>query len=128
MSQTTALPYPQWWRDGAAKRKASLDGAVERLRAYCAADPSIVKALVFGSYANDSVGPYSDLDVMLVQESELGQIARTVALYVGIREAAGVSIDLVVYTPDEFELLSRTRNFVIQAVAQGRWIYARTSA
>ncbi len=128
MNQAPTLPYPQWWRQRAVERKKVLDEAVERLCEYLAADPRVVRVLVFGSYATGRVGPKSDLDVIVVQESALSQITRTAELYVKLCERLGMAIDLIVYTPAEFEHLSKTRNFVIQAVAQGRWIYARASA
>jgi uncharacterized protein len=122
------LPYPPWWKQRAAERKSVLDSAVERLRQYFAADATIVKALVFGSYAADALGPKSDLDVIVIQESAMPQLTRTAELYVALYKHLGMAIDLIVYTPEEFDRLSKTRSFVIQAVAQGRWIYARASA
>lgn len=128
MRPAQTLPYPRWWRQQAEERKRVLDNAVERLREYLAGDPTVVRALVFGSYATENVGPKSDLDVIVVQESALPQLSRTADLYVKLCEHLGMAVDLIVYNPQEFDQLSQTRNFVIQAVAQGRWIYARASA
>ncbi|MBV9719569.1 MAG: nucleotidyltransferase domain-containing protein [Candidatus Eremiobacteraeota bacterium] len=126
--EQTVLPYPKWWLDRAAERKALLDSAVERLAVHCARNPTIVEALVFGSHALGRVGPKSDLDVMIVQESNASQSTRTAKLYVELTDALDMAIDLIVYTPEEFRRLSKTRNFVIEAVAHGQRIYARTSA
>lgn len=119
-------PYPQWWKDQSAQRKVLLDAAVASLREQFARDPTIVAAIVFGSYARAEVAPKSDLDIIVVQESELGQIERTGRFHVNYH--VGVPVDWIVYTPEEFERMRTTRNFIAQAVAEGKVIYARTPA
>lgn len=121
-----AWRYPQWWLERAAERRKRLDAAVERLREQLGGLESVRLALVFGSYGRNQVGPTSDLDVIVVQETELPQTQRAAELYA--RLGCAVPLDLIVYTPQEFERLQRTRSFVRQAVAEGRTIYARAPA
>lgn len=119
-------PYPRWWVEAAQARRSQLDAALTELRARFAADPAVVRALVFGSYARGTVAPKSDLDVIVIEESDVPQIARTERYYAA--PSVGVAVDYVVYTPSEFARLSCERSFVIQAVAEGTWFYARASA
>ncbi|MHB8139745.1 MAG: nucleotidyltransferase domain-containing protein [Vulcanimicrobiaceae bacterium] len=122
----TTRPYPQWWHRRARERRLALDATVAAVCAACALDAGIVRVLAFGSYARQEVAPTSDLDLIVIAESSLPQGERTAQLY--MRLPPGVPIDAIVYTPEEFERLRATRSFVAQAVAEGRWIYARASA
>jgi predicted nucleotidyltransferase len=127
MVDWSGVPYPPWWVARAAARRRELDYAVKRLRTVVVASPDIVGALVFGSYARGTVGPASDLDVMLVTTEPAGgdpgaRYARLVQ-----RLALGVPCDLIVYEADEFARLVRERSFVAQARREGLWIDAATS-
>ncbi len=119
-------PYPQWWTTRARERRASLDAVVQRLSEQLSRVDSVTLAIAFGSYARGSVGPSSDLDVIVVQESELEQGLRTAKMYELLQ--CPVPLDLVVYTPEEFERLKVIRSFVAQAVTEGKTIFARASA
>ncbi len=75
----------------------------------CAAEPSVCEAYVFGSYANEEVGPTSDLDVLVVRETALGIIDRVVDLKMAARSE--ISIDFVVVTPHELDNNFPTSSF-----------------
>ena len=122
------MPYPAWWIERAAARRQELDAAVERLRAVVRANGDMVAALVFGSYAAGTVGPSSDLDVMIVTTQPAagdpgGRHARLAQ-----RLSLGVPCDLLVYEVDEFARLLRERPFVAQARREGIWMDAAASA
>jgi predicted nucleotidyltransferase len=118
--------YPQWWRERAQMREARIRASIERLRARLTHIEGVRGALVFGSYARGTVGPTSDIDLIVIQETDVPQVERTANMYVLL--ACDLPLDLVVYTPTEFERLRTTRNFVRQAAEEGKWIYARASA
>lgn len=127
MTDWSAVPYPAWWLQRAAERRASLDAAVDRLRTVVATDDDIVAALVFGSYATDRVGPESDLDVIVVTTLSADGDPGLRHARIARRLALGVPCDLIVYGRDEFERLVRERPFVAQARREGLWIDAKAS-
>jgi predicted nucleotidyltransferase len=118
-------PYPPWWHKRAAARKALLDAAVTRLRSALPGIAGARVAIVFGSYASGTVGPESDLDIMLIRETDEPPLRRANDLYADLQ--LGVPFDVVVYTPVEFERLRNERPFVAQAAEHGLWIHAAPS-
>lgn len=120
------MPYPRWWLERAATRRALLDEAVARLREVVAHDGDIVGALVFGSYATANVGPESDLDVMLVTTLPADGDPGLRHARIARRLRLGVPCDLIVYGADEFERLVAEGPFVAQARHEGLWIDAKT--
>lgn len=123
-----SVPYPPWWTARAAVRRRELDAAVERLRAVVANDEDIVGVLVFGSYATGTVGPESDLDIMLVTTLPAGDDPGSRYARLAQRLSLGVTCDLVVYGVEEFATLVRERLFVAQASREGIWIGAAAPA
>lgn len=77
--------------------------------------------VVFGSLARGEVGIASDLDMIAVIESDLPFIQRLDELYREISPLVG--LDLLVYTPEEFEHMRR-RAFVRHALSEGRVLHA----
>jgi predicted nucleotidyltransferase len=80
---------PQWWIERARTRQDALDAAVVRLRSRLGLYPGVRGALVFGSYARGKVGPESDLDLIVVRDTDLPQLYRDddirASLYLGVR-------------------------------------------
>lgn len=113
---------PQWWVDRAAARRVKLDAAVRKLQARLGRFHGVRGALVFGSYARGDVGPESDLDIIVVRETELPQRERDDDLRGAL--GLGVPYDLITLTPEQYERLPRERGFYEQAVREGLWIDA----
>jgi len=88
----------------------------------CAAEPEVREAFVFGSYATGRVGPTSDLDVLVVRETELGIVDRVADLQYAARSATG--LDLVVVTPGEYRTTFRASSFGATILSQAIRIYA----
>jgi predicted nucleotidyltransferase len=101
---------------------AALEQAVSEVVARLAAMPEVESVILFGSYAAGRRDLFTDLDLLVVMSSELDFVHRTAELYRQI--GAGVDMDLLVYTPDEFERL-RQRGFVRQALQTGRVLYEK---
>lgn len=76
--------------------------------------------LVFGSFARGEVGLFGDVDLLVVMPSEQDFLERTAELYRLL--ASRVDLDLVAYTPEEFERM-RDRPFVRRALRGGRILY-----
>jgi len=77
--------------------------------------------LVFGSFARGDVRRTSDLDIIAVMESDVPFVTRLGELYQEI--APKVGLDLLVYTPQEWEEMQR-RSFVRRALREGKVLHA----
>jgi predicted nucleotidyltransferase len=60
------------------------------------------RAVAFGSFARGTQDAHSDLDLAVVLETDLPRLERHLPL-AGLFEASPVGLDLLVYTPEEFE-------------------------
>ncbi len=76
--------------------------------------------LLFGSMASGRAGLFSDADLLVVMPSEKGFLDRTADLHQLLMPR--VDLDLVVYTPEEFESI-RGRPFVRRALREGRVLH-----
>ena len=83
---------------------------------------NIIKAIVFGSYARNTENRKSDLDLILVKNTE----ERFFDRYDDIEDiydyTRGVSTDILIYTPEELSRIS-TRPFIRRALEEGVTIY-----
>lgn len=107
-----------------AVRRERLDRAVEALRSYCATKTDIVSAHVFGSYVRGDVHPHSDLDLLIVRETEETAPHRRVDdIY---RESTlGVGFDAIAVTPTEFRERLPLTPFGQTILKTSRCIYER---
>ncbi len=117
-----SLPYPPWWIAQAEKRRAELSAGVDRLRRVLPQLAGVRGALIFGSYARNEVGPESDLDLIVVQETTLPLLERGADLRGPLFAALQSTYDLLVYTPEEYERYARQIPFVAQACREGIWL------
>ena len=82
------------------------------------------KIILFGSYCAGQVGEWSDLDMVIVKDTDAPFLDRTRQVLALLHPRVGV--DVLVYTPEEFEQLSRERAFLREEiVANGKVIYER---
>lgn len=105
-------------------RRAILDAELARflplLRQYYQPE----KVLLFGSLASGQVRDWSDLDLVIIKETDLRFLDRIKEVMLLLRPQIGV--DILVYTPDEFEQLCRERPFVRTEIAEkGKVVYER---
>lgn len=100
------------------KRRQRLDAELARWASLFPAIPGVRKVVVFGSLAQGRVGPTSDVDLLIVQETSLPFFQRLDAVS-RILEPE-VAADILVYTPPELEALQASSSFVRHAVATGR--------
>ncbi len=83
------------------------------------------KIVLFGSRAHGVARPDSDLDLLIIEESDMPRYKRSPRYYHAL---AGVfpAKDIVVYTPAEVEEWAQVSNaFITTAVRQGRVLYAQ---
>ena len=101
------------------RHREHLRREVERL-VDVAATLGVQRVILFGSAAWGEPGLASDLDLLIVWDTPLDFLTRTVELYRRIRPRAPV--DLLVYTPDEMRSMAH-RPLVRRALAEGRILY-----
>lgn len=109
-----------------AQRRAEYVGdlqrALDRIVSRLASMAEVECVILFGSYASGRRDLFTDLDLLVVMSSPLDYIHRTADLYQQLE--AGVDLDLLVYTPTEFEQ-QRDRGFLRWALQTGRILYER---
>ena len=81
-------------------------------------DASVRKVILFGSMARGDVREHSDIDLIVVKETEKRFLDRLDEFYNG----ASVAMDILVYTPQEFEEM-KERPFVKRALQEGKILY-----
>ncbi len=65
-------------------------------------EAGVQRAIVFGSWARSEADGFSDLDLVVVMNSDLPRVERGFELARRLDEALPVVVDLLVYTPTEF--------------------------
>ncbi|MDI6894448.1 MAG: nucleotidyltransferase domain-containing protein [Bacillota bacterium] len=81
------------------------------------------KIILFGSYARGRADALTDLDLVVVMDSELPFVERTAEVY--RRIVPRVAADILVYTPGEWERM-QDRPFGQQVLREGRVLYEKT--
>ena len=81
----------------------------------------VQKAILFGSLARDEVTPFSDLDLIIVQETDARFLDRLEPFYAGLD--LRVDADILVYTPQELAEMQTWNRFIQQALREGKVIY-----
>ena len=86
-------------------------------------EQSVHSAWLVGSRARGDAAPESDIDVILVAPSDRPFVERF-RDYLPAILAVGVGVDLLVYTPEEFDLmLAEERPFLSHAMGSARPIH-----
>jgi len=103
----------------AGRRRRQLDAELQRI---ILALPrlGVLRAILFGSLARGDIGAQSDLDLILVVETRERFLERCASFHRALEPAVGM--DILVYTPDEFEAM-RDGRFLRQALADGKVVY-----
>ncbi len=102
------------------ERKAQLEAELGRI-VDVLIEQGASKIVLFGSLARGNVRSYSDIDLIVVKETNKRFLDRLDDAYRAI--APGVGLDLLIYTPEEFETLKEKNPFVRNALAEGKMLY-----
>jgi len=84
-----------------------------------------LKIVLFGSHAREEASRESDLDLLIIENSDLPRYKRAVPY---LRALKGVfpAKDVIVWTPDEVEKWANVRNaFITTALIEGKTLYER---
>jgi predicted nucleotidyltransferase len=88
------------------------------------------KIYLFGSYASESSDEQSDIDLIVIAPSTEPPLERRMELRRMLAEYdRRIGLDLLVYTPDEFNILAQEpSSFISSALKQGIKIYDREAS
>lgn len=79
------------------------------------------RILLFGSHARGTADEHSDVDLIVVCETDKRFLDRLAELY--LLWDLPLAVDILAYTPEEFDRLREESAFVADAVAAVRTIY-----
>jgi len=103
----------------AEERRARLDAELPRL-VQGLVRLGASKVILFGSMASGRPGVTSDVDLIAVMPTDRPFVNRLEWIW---EELSPACADILVYTPQEFEVLSRTSPFVRHAISTGRVVH-----
>jgi predicted nucleotidyltransferase len=81
----------------------------------------VKKIILFGSLAKGNIHKGSDIDLIIVKETDKRFVDRLEELYSLI--SPKVAMDIFVYTPEEFEKMAKEGGFISTALREGKVLY-----
>ena len=85
-------------------------------------EQGVIKAVVFGSFARKTESRKSDLDLLIIVESNKRFFERYELFNEVFELIRGPAIDMLIYTPEEFKSISH-RDFIQRILREGSIIY-----
>jgi predicted nucleotidyltransferase len=105
-------------------RKILLERELARYVDILASQENLEKVIVFGSVAAGEIHEWSDIDLVIIQQTASPFFARLREIRQLLQPTVGT--DVLVYTPGEFEQMCRERDFMREEIlGKGRTIYER---
>lgn len=87
-------------------------------------NPDVKKIILFGSLAGGKVGIKSDLDLLVIQDTDKPFLTRAREIMQQLNPR--VAVDILVYTPEEFEKMQYEPNsFIKNIMKKGRVVYEK---
>ena len=84
-------------------------------------DKEIKLIMLFGSLARGDISTTSDIDMIIVKGTKKKFLDRLDEIYSTL--IPNVALDILVYTPEEFEAMKSKNVFVMNAVKEGKMLY-----
>ena len=108
------------------ERKSALKSEYKRILDIIAREYKPEKVVLFGSFAEGEIHEWSDIDMLIIKETPLRSIERSVELSRLVEPKVG--IDFFIYTPDEYKtLLSEKYSFLVNITKRGKVVYEKGS-
>ncbi|MCS7181044.1 MAG: nucleotidyltransferase domain-containing protein [bacterium] len=106
----------------AEKRKKLLEEELKKILPYVIKG-DVEKVILFGSLAKEKVNKKSDLDLIIIKKTKKKYMDRLDEIYSSIKSS--IAVDLFVYTPSEFEEMSKKNIFIKSVLKYGKILYER---
>jgi predicted nucleotidyltransferase len=110
------------YRERVAERRERLTLALQRFVEVCRNDASVIAVYAHGSFVTGKIGPTSDLDLLVVRETDLPRHFRADDLV--LAATGDVPLDVLVVTPQEFAERLPTSTFGATILATMRRVDA----
>jgi predicted nucleotidyltransferase len=108
----------------AKQRQSLLERELNRYVQILAEEENPEKVIVFGSVASGDVNEWSDIDLVVINNTHLPYLKRLFKIQALLQPQVGT--DLLYYTPQEFEKLCRERAFFREEILEkGKVVYER---
>lgn len=106
------------------ERKKNLRSELNRIVSIIKKEYKPSKIVLFGSLAQGNVHEWSDIDLLIVKETEKRPVDRAIEICKLIHPNVG--IDLFVYTPMEYETLVKEKfSLLMSILREGRVLYEK---
>jgi len=113
--------------DAIEQRRAKLSSELDRFIEVVVPALQPERIIVFGSCATGQIHEWSDLDLVVIAETDLSFQKRLKLVYGQVCPRVGM--DIIVYTPQEWEHMKANRLFVREEILKkGKVIYLRDDA
>jgi len=110
--------------DRVAQRRALLEAELRRIVQILSEQYTPRRILLFGSLTTGRVEEWSDIDLVIIKETDRKFLDRIRDVMQLVKPRVG--IDILVYTPDEFAQMSQQRALVgAEIVTKGKVLYER---
>lgn len=106
---------------GNKEGEKELEHELKRIMKMLRKDGEIRSIMLFGSLARGDTNRTSDIDMIIVKEAKKRFLDRLDEIYSTL--VPEVSLDILVYTPEEFEAMKNGSAFVTNAVKEGEILY-----
>lgn len=111
-------------RQGSPERKKLLDQELVRYIGLLTEHGAPEKVILFGTLAKGRIHEWSDIDLVVIEQTHLPFFQRLKKVRKLLQPKVGM--DIMVYTPEEFDQLCADRPFFKEEiVAKGRIVYER---
>lgn len=104
------------------KRRRILLTELERIRGELITKYHPQKIILFGSLLKSRIKKNSDIDLVIVKDTNKPFIDR--AIEVALLTQPNFAVDFLVYTPGEYEQMSLENNYFFNELNKGKVIYA----
>ncbi len=105
--------------------KSLVEGKIKEIAQKIVKEFKPEKIILFGSWAWGNPGPDSDIDLLIVKDSNKKRIERQIEIRKSLPDS-NLPMDILVYTPSEIdESIHKNRNlFLEDVIANGKVLYA----
>ncbi len=111
-------------KEYSAERKQMLDQEMSRCLSMLTEQSDAEKVILFGTLVNGAVHEWSDIDLVVVERTHLSFFQRIKKLRKLLQPKVGM--DIMVYTPEEFDQLCAERPFFKEEIiGKGKVVYER---